>query len=169
MAEGDAGHAFRQLEVGDVQRFAHVQVLDVYLDVLGQVFRQTGNFEFGQDVHDLAAALFHAHGSGFVQDVYRHLHGDQLVGLYALEVRVDQTRLGRMALQVLDDHAFFLAVDVEGQDGGEERFVLGGVHQLLVVEADGNRGFVTTVDDGGHGVFQATQAAARTFPCIGPE
>jgi hypothetical protein len=41
-------HALRQLELGEVDDVAGLEVGQIQLDVLGQVLRQAGHFHFGQ-------------------------------------------------------------------------------------------------------------------------
>src|SRR5690606_29098832 len=83
----------------------------------------------------------------------------------ALEVRVHDQLLERMALEVAQQHALDLAVDVQVQDRRVEPLVLAGQPGLLVVELDADRIGLSAVDDGRHQA-RVTQAAARTFPLV---
>ena len=77
-----------------------------------------------------------------------------------------QQQLVRVTLQILQDHAFFLALNVDSQDVREEGFVFEGLFQLVVPDGYRSCVFAATVDDGRDFTLFATQAAARTSPLI---
>ena len=54
--------------------------------------------------------------SFFVQEVQRYVNVDFVILVNAQEVSVGQQRLVRVTLQILQDHAFFLAFQFDGQN-----------------------------------------------------
>src|SRR5690606_18919608 len=112
-------HAFRQLEVGQVNDLTDFDFRQVDFDEFRQVFRQAGNFDFGNDVGNFTAALLDANCGFLVEEVQRNVSGQLVVGDDAQEVGVHDEAFGRMALQGLDQHGFLGAIDVQGDDVAE--------------------------------------------------
>ena len=81
---------------------------------------------------------------------------------------MQQARLRRVTLQGFDNGTFINPIDVEGDNGRVERFVLKYVGQILVAYGDVGRSLVSTVQDGRHGALFATHTAALAFACGGP-
>src|SRR5690606_18694596 len=73
--------------------------------------------------------------------------------------------LVRVALDVAQQHALDLAVDLEVEDRRVEPLVLAGEPGLLVLELDAHRRGLAAVDDGRHETGM-TKAAARTLPLV---
>src|SRR5690606_16079131 len=80
----------------------------------------------------------------------------------ALEVQVHDHLLVRMALDVAQDHALDLAVDIQAEGRRVEPLVLLRQPDLLLVQLDQLRLALAAVNDAGKGPV-ATQAAARTL------
>src|SRR5690606_459424 len=93
------GQTLRQLQVGQVQCLAHLQVLQVDFDEVGQILGQTADFNFRQVAEYHAAFLLDAYTDIFVGEVQGYLNGNLLTGNDALEVGVQDARLGRVTLQ----------------------------------------------------------------------
>jgi hypothetical protein len=72
-----------------------------------------------------------------------------------------------MTLQRLDNYILIYAIDIHGDDGREEGFVLKHVNDLIVAHRDIGRIFRAAINNGWNNVLM-TQAAARTFPHVGP-
>jgi len=94
--------------------------------------------------------------------VQRDRDADLLVLEHALQVDVQDGVLRRMALHVLQHGGLRHVADLEVDDGRVEALVVQHQQQLGVVERQGARLTVATVEDGGD-LVRATQAAARTF------
>jgi len=80
---------------------------------------------------------------------------------------VHDQRLGRMALQILENHIQPLAIHLQGDDMRIKGFVVECALQIPMGQGDREGFGVTAVDDGGHLVREPTQAAARTLPLVG--
>src|SRR5690606_26375446 len=94
-----AGYAFRELDLGDVDGFAHAQVSHVDFQEFRQIFRQAHNVQFRHGAQQAATASFHAFALVFVDQVHRYFHVDGVSRVNALEVSVHNARLGRVTLQ----------------------------------------------------------------------
>jgi hypothetical protein len=79
----------------------------------------------------------------------------------ALEVDVQHQRLEGVHLVVAQQHLLLLAVQVHGQDGSVERFLLQAVEEGVVVQLDRLGRRLPAVEDAGH-LARAAQAAARS-------
>jgi hypothetical protein len=164
--QGRRLHAFRQLEVGDVEDVRGGHVLHVDLDVLGDETRQALDFQFRQQVLDDATLDLHAVALLLVDEVQRHADLDHLLRVHAQEVRVHDAVLRRVALQVLENRRLDIAVDVDVDHLGEERLVFEGFFQVLADDRERRGILAGAVDDRRDLVRVATQAAARTFPQV---
>ena len=134
----DVGHALGQLDIGQVDRRAGQQVLQVDFDELRQGGRQAGDFQLGQHVADDRAAQLDGRRDFSVQEVQRHLGVQGLVGVHALEVHVQDLRLVGVPLNRTQQDLLFLgrAFQRHLQDGSVELFLAQGVVDLVVVEFD---------------------------------
>ncbi|MDR6357075.1 hypothetical protein Q3H58_003746 [Pseudomonas psychrotolerans] len=97
----------------------------------------------------------------------RDVGGQLLAGDDAQEVGVQDVALGGVTLQGLDQDAFVVAIDLQGDDAGVGGFAFQHLGQVFADQGDGSRGLVATVDHGGNVTGITTQAAARTFPQVG--
>ena len=156
-------NAFRQFQVAQVNYLVHLDSGHVHFDELGQVLRQTDHFNFGHGVGDHATAFLDANAAVFVDEVQRYVNVNLVVLVNAQEVGVSQDGLVRMTLQILQDHALFFALNVDGQDVREEGFVFDGLFQLVVPDGDRSCVFAATVDDGRNLTLFAMQAL-KTLP-----
>src|SRR5690554_3233830 len=159
-------NAFRQFQVAQVNHLIHLYVRQVDFDEFRQVLRQTRNFNFRHQAESNATEGLDGRSGVFVEQVNRYLNNDFVVFVNALEVSVGQQQFVWVALQIFQDNAFFLALNVDGQDVREEGFVFEGLFQLVVPDGYRSCVFAATVDDGRDFTLFATQAAARTSPLI---
>ena len=95
-------------------------------------------------------------------EVQRDRDADLLVLEHALQVDVQHGVLRRMPLHVLQDRRLRDVADLQVDDRRVEALVVEHQQQPGVVERQGARLAMATVEDGGHLVL-VTQAAARTF------
>ena len=128
----------------------------------GQVLRQTGHFHVGDAVRDHATLRLHTRRSGLTLEVDRQVDADLLVLADTLQVQMLDCVARRVHLQILDDRSLLLVTHDDVDDRGIELLVVHQRHQLLVIESDGARFPVTTVENCRHS-SSVTQAAARTF------
>jgi hypothetical protein len=75
---------------------------------------------------------------------------------------------GGMTVQVLEDDRLLLFADLDAEDAGLEGLVLELLDDLVLVKCEVAWRAAATVQDCGYFSF-ASQAAARTFPCVFPE
>lgn len=116
---------------------AQLDLGHVDFDEFRQVFRQAGNFDFGDGVGDLATGLLDANGYFFVDEVQRYVGGQLVVGDHAQEVGVHHEAFRRMALQGLDQYGFLGAANVQGDHVAEGSLVfqeLGDFAQFRVTD-----------------------------------
>ncbi|MNP43940.1 hypothetical protein D3C76_1377850 [compost metagenome] len=166
MGQGHQLDAFRCLDVGQVNGLTDFDLGQVDFDELRQVFRQAGDFDFGEGVGNFAAALLHANGGSFVDEVQGYVGAQFLAGNYALEVSVQNEAFGRVTLQGLDQNGFGSAGNVQGDHVAEGCFVFQQLGQVFGLQAYGLRGFLAAVNNSGNQIGVTTQAAARTFPQV---
>src|SRR5690606_3408371 len=109
-------------------------------------------FHFRQVAEYHAAFLLHAYAGVFVEEVQGNLNGYLLSSNDALEVGMHDTRLGRVALQGLEQNFFLLAINGQAVDGGVISYV-------FLVRSMRERGdevamcyLVVTVNDSGNQV-----------------
>ena len=72
-----------------------------------------------------------------------HLDVELGAGADAQEVDVHREVLHRIELVVARDDAVLLAIDVEGDDVGEEAAGIDALHRVLVGDRDGTGGFLS--------------------------
>ena len=126
LEQGGNLDVFRQFQVAQVNYLVHLDSGHVHFDELGQVLRQTDHFNFVDLVVRYTAVELDSRCGVFVDEVQRYVDVDLVVLVNTQEVSVGQDRLVRVTLQILQDYAFFLAVQLNGQNVGEECFVLQG-------------------------------------------
>ena len=166
LEQGGNLDVFRQLQIAQVNYLVHLDTGHVDFDEFGQVLRQTDHFNFVDLVVRYAAVELDSRCGVFVDEVQRYVDVDLVVLVNAQEVSVGQDRLVRVTLQILQDYAFFLATELDGQDVREEGFVFQGLFQLVVLDGNRSSVFSATIDDGRNFTLLTTQAAARTSPLI---
>ena len=162
----NTGHAFRQLDVGDVQGVADFQLDHIHFDVLGQVFGQTGHFQLVHVLDQVTAVLLDALGLLFVHEVQGHVDVNFHIGLNPLKVSVHDEGLGGVTLQVLDNRLLLVLANIQGNDVGEERLIFRGMENVVMGNGQGHRVLATTIKYGRNLIVQTTQAAARTFALV---
>ena len=168
LEQGGNLNVFRQIEIAQVKHLVHLDCGHVYFDELGQILRQTDHFYFVDLVVCHTALELDSRCAVFVDEVQRNVDVDLVILVDAQEVSVGQDRLVRVTLQILQDDAFFLAVQFNGQNVGEEGFIFPSLFQFVVPDCDSCRVFSATIDDGRNFTLLTTQAAARTSPLIAP-
>src|SRR5690606_8200442 len=141
----------------------HFQIQQIDFDEVGQVFRQATYFHFSQVAEHHATFLLDANAGFFVGEVQLYVNGDLLTGDDALEVSVHQARLGRVALQSLDQYFLNLAINGQADDRGVERLIFQRLVQFTSGDGNALRLLAATVNDGRYQISVTTQAAARTF------
>ena len=119
----------------------HLDSGHVHFDELGQVLRQTDHFYFVDLVVCHTALELDSRCAVFVDEVQRYVDVDLVILVDAQEVSVGQDRLVRVTLQILQDDAFFLAVQLNGQNVREERFVFQSFFSSLCQMATGVASF----------------------------
>lgn len=164
VSQSNKFNAFRSADVGQVNDRADFGVSQVNFDEFRQVFWQAGNFDFCNNVRDLAAFL---HWSSFVDEVHRNDSGQFLTSNNAYEVSVHHVAFSRVTLQSFDDYVLLGATNVQLDDVAVSRFVFEQFGNFFGQHADGFRGFVATVNYSWNQACETTQAAARTFPQVG--
>ena len=111
----------------------------------GIAVRRAAHFDrVGHDV-DRAAAL-HAGRLLGADDVDRNRDADERAFAEPHEIDMDRDVPDRIELEVARDHAVLRAVDLEVVKRGQEVARVDSLAQLLVIERDGERGFVVAVD-----------------------
>ncbi len=124
---------------------------------------------FGRQVTSTSLLQVRNHAAGldarrgrFALEVQRNRDADLLVVEDPLQVDVQHGVLRRVTLHVLEDRRLVQLADLQVEDGRVEALVVEHEQELRVVERQGARLTVATVEDGGN-LVRATQAAARTF------
>ena len=107
----DGADAFRQFEVGNVNRVADVDARQVDLNEFRQVLWQAGDIQIGQHVADNTGMQLHSRRNVGVDKVQRHLDVNLLRGVDTLEVDVQHELLIGVQLEVAQQNLFCLAVD----------------------------------------------------------
>src|SRR5262245_5430265 len=158
----------RQLEVGEVQRVAEMHLRDIYLDVLGQVRRQTRDLDFDQVVRQQTTLETHADALLFVQEVDRDPHLDLAVRGYAQKVDMQHLLGAGMALYIAHDRLLWFAVRGHRDDLRHEAFLLHRAPELERTQLHRQRRLIAAVDHTWNLRCGTTQAAARTFPHVCP-
>ncbi len=131
-----------------------LRVIDLeagHVDVerLGNGVRRTAHVErMGDDV-DGTAALDSRRLVG-IDDVDRDAHPDRRALSEAHEIDMDRQVTHGIELEVARDHPVLLAVDLDVVDAGQEPAGEDALAQFGIVEGDGERRLVATVDDAGH-------------------
>ena len=155
------GHALGQNQVAHAQRVVGLEARQVDGDELGQVLRQARDVDFGHHVADQRGGFLHGRRVLLAGEVQRHAHVD-LLGLgHALEVDVQHERPVRVHLEVTQQDALALAVELHVEDRGVELFLAQRMEQRVVVDSDRHRLALAAIDHAGNLVGVA-QAAART-------
>ena len=148
-----------------MQRVADLQRGDVELHAVGDVLGQHFDFDFARHLVEHAAGV--AHTVGCSHEVHGDLERDLLVGLDLVEVHVDDVGAERMALDLADQRARFLAVHRQLDeralrlDAGQRFLERERIHH------QGLRRAAVAVDDGRHLLLEAglpRRALARLLP-----
>jgi len=139
---------------------SELQILEVDLDVLGQVAGQTPDFDVVHHVLHYAAAYLHTRTDVGIDEMQGHLHMDLPVLVDALEIGVQRNRLPRMHLELAQQHLFLGAVDCHIEDRGVKSLELEVPQQRVLVEFYRLHRLVRPVDDAGD-LPAETQAARR--------
>src|SRR5690606_5576232 len=103
-------------------------------DELWQVFCQAAYVRFSHDVGNDTAAQFHAWSNFSIDEVQWHLHVDLLSRTDTLEVDMLNRVANWVQLVITQQYGFFLAFQLQRQDGRVECFVTELQEQALVVE-----------------------------------
>ena len=111
LSQGYQSHALGQLQIGQMNDAAELNLGHVDLDELGQILRQTGNFHFSHGVGNDTALLLDANAGFLVHEVQGNLDSHLVTGDYTQKVNVHDARLGRVALHGLEQDVFLLAID----------------------------------------------------------
>ena len=139
-------------------------VSQVNFDEFRQVFWQAANFDFSNNVRDLAAFLDR---SRFTNEVNRYDCSQLLTSNNAYEVSVHHVAFSRVTLQSFDDHVLLNAANGQFDNVAVSSFVFEQFGNFFSQHADGFRGFFATVNYSWNQACETTQAAARTFPQVG--
>jgi hypothetical protein len=157
------------LQVGDVQRFADVQLADIQRDFLGDMGRQTGDGDVALNMLDDAAEGFHAEREA--HEIDRDSHRDRFIHGDTVEIDMNQVAGDRVLLQLADDdlaRGAALTLDVEVDEGVQGRAVHEAV-QRPKVDSDRNRLCFRAVDNR-RDIAVLTQTAigslAGSFPLL---
>ena len=91
--QGSNLNALRQFQIAQVNNLVHLYFVQVYFDELGQVLRQTDNFNFSHGVGNNTTLQFHGRSNIFVDEVQRYVNVDLVILVNAQEVGVGQQGL----------------------------------------------------------------------------
>src|SRR5690606_30646975 len=141
-------HALGQGDGRDVERVADVGAGEIDDDLLGDGIGRGADLDRVADDVEGATAL-QARALLLVDEGHVDLDVERGVGTDAQEVDVQGVVLDRVELVVARNDAVLLAIDVEGDDVGEEATVVDALHRVLVGDGDGQGGLLLTIDDGG--------------------
>src|SRR5690606_26376483 len=148
VAIGDGGDdALGQVHGRDMDRVADVEAGQVDLEVLGNPVG--GNGHLDRVAHDVEhGALPEAGRLLLVDEVHRHVNHEIGVLAHAQEIHMHEEIAHGLKLVILWDHAVLLAIDLDGDDAGQEAAVMDLAEGVLVGHGDGKRGFLVAVDNG---------------------
>ena len=127
---------------------AHIQIDQIHFQIFRDVARQTVDFDFGQVVRGNAVISLDALTFFGVKRMQRYADADLFLGADTLKIHMHDHRLERMHLVIAQNGFFFLAVNIEADNGRLKRFIFQRMENLVLLHGNHRRIFSTAINDG---------------------
>ena len=155
-----------------MQGLVHLQFRDINGNVLGQIFRQTGDIKLCHRVRQNTAINLHTRSYISAFKVQRHLHVQFFGCLDSLEVDMQHDRPVRVHLHLAQDHLLRTGIGLQIDDRRMKGLFSKAVHYLMMIQHQAFIALSCAVDDYRHLFIMALPPAcigAKRFPQPGIE